>query len=167
MKNALKYIDFISDKAGAISCWFVILQMFVTVLIVVERYVFNRGDDWAFELSWMFYSMVFLFAFAYTETKHGHVKVDILFNHYPLRVRAVLDMISYSALLFLCAVLIWYGIEFAGAAWKIKECSWHTTVGAPVYHMKAMIPIAFGLLGLQAIAEIIRNFVIAVKGREL
>jgi TRAP-type mannitol/chloroaromatic compound transport system permease small subunit len=167
MKNALKYIDFISDKAGAISCWFVILQMFVTVLIVVERYVFNRGNDWAFELSWMFYSMVFLFSFAYTETKHGHVKVDILFNHYPLRVRAVLDMISYSALLLLCAVLIWYGTEFAVTAWRIGECSWHTTVGAPVYPMKAMIPIAFGLLGLQAIAEIIRNFVIAVKGREL
>jgi len=167
MKKALKCIDYISDKAGAISSWFVILQMLVTVLIVVERYVFNRGDDWAFELSWMFYSMVFLFAFAYTETKNGHVKVDILFNHYPLRVRAVLDIISYSSLLFLCAVLVWYGIEFAGTAWKIGECSWHTTVGAPVYHMKTMIPIAFGLLGLQALATIIRNFVIAVKGREL
>ena len=95
MKNALKYIDFVSDKAGAISSWFVILQMFVTILIVVERYIFNRGDDWAFELSWMFYSMVFLFAFAYTETKNGHVKVDILFNHYPLRVRAIVDVISY------------------------------------------------------------------------
>lgn len=167
MKNALKYIDYVSDKAGAISSWFVILQMLVTVLIVIERYIFNRGDDWAFELSWMFYSMVFLFAFAYTETKNGHVKVDILFNYYPLRVRAILDVVSYLSLLILCAVMVYYGTSFAGTAWKIKECSWHTTVGAPVYHMKTMIPIAFGLLGLQALATIIRNLVIAIKGREL
>ncbi|MCD6485873.1 MAG: TRAP transporter small permease subunit [Syntrophobacterales bacterium] len=167
MKNVLKYIDFVSDKAGAISCWFVILQMFVTVLIVVERYIFNRGDDWAFELSWMFYSMVFLFAFAYTETKNGHVKVDILFDHYPLRVRAIVDIISYSSLLVICGVLVWYGISFAETSWKIRECSWHTIAGAPVYPMKTMIPIAFGLLGLQSLAEIIRNLVIAVKGKKL
>ena len=167
MTNILKYIDYASDKAGAISSWFVILQMLVTILIVVERYVFNRGDDWAFELSWMFYSMVFLFAFAFTETKKGHVKVDILFNMYPVRVRAVMDIISYGALLIVCAVVVWYGIEFAAQAWKIQECSWHTTVGAPVYQMKTMIPIAFGLLGLQAIAAIVRNTVVAVKGEEL
>ena len=167
MKNILKYIDYISEKAGIISGWFVVLQMLVVVLIVIERYFFDRGDDWAFELSWIFYSMVFLFAFAFTEVRKGHVKVDVLFDKYPPRVRAVLDIISYLSLLVICAVVVWYGFDFAAEAWRIKERSWHTTVGAPVYHMKTMIPIAFGLLGLQAIATIIRKAVVAIKGGEL
>jgi TRAP-type mannitol/chloroaromatic compound transport system permease small subunit len=164
MKNILKYIDYASEAAGAISGWFVVLQTFVVVLIVIERYFFDRGDDWAFEFSWIFYSMVFLFAFAFTEARKGHVRVDNFFNHYPLRIRAVMNIISYLSLLAICAVVVWYGAQFAGTSWKIKECSWHTTVGAPVYHMKTMIPIAFGLLGLQAIATIIRNAVVAIKG---
>jgi len=166
LENILKKFDYISDRVGLISSWFVILQMFVTVLIVVERYVFNRGNDWAFELSWMFYSMVVLFAFAYTETKNGHVKVDLFFSNYPPKVQAIVDIISYSFLLIICLMLVWYGIPFALQAWKIKECSWHTTVGAPVYHMKTMVPIAFALLGLQAFAKIVRNLKIVLKGKE-
>lgn len=167
MNRFLKYIDTISRVSGNVTSWFIILQMLVTVAIVIERYFFHRGDDWSFELSWMFYSMVFLFAFAYTLVEKGHVKVDPLFKLYPLRMQAILDSISYLFLLAVCVALVGYGIPFAKTAWAIKECSWHTTVGAPVYYIKTMIPIAFFLLGLQGIAELIRSLSVAIKGKEL
>lgn len=167
MNRFLKFIDTISRMSGTISSWFIILQMVVTVAIVIERHFFHRGDDWAFELSWMFYSMVFLFAFAYTLAEKGHVKVDPLFKLYPLRMRAIVDSISYLFLLTVCGALFFYGIPFAKTAWAIKECSWHTIVGAPVYPIKTMIPIAFGLLGLQGIAALIRSLSVAIKGKEL
>lgn len=164
MNYFFKKIDKISHFSGRISSWFVILQMFVTVAIVIERYFFSRGDDWAFELSWMFYSLVFLFAFAFTLEEKGHVRVDILFNRYPFRLKAFIDSIAYLSLLILCILIAWHGINFAREAWRIKEASWHTTVGAPVYPMKTMIPIAFGLLGLQSFVEFIRSFICLVKG---
>ena len=166
MKRFLRYIDNISRMSGIISSWFAILQMIVTVAIVIERYFFHRGDDLAFELSWMFYSMIFLFAFAYTLVEKGHVKVDPLFKLYPPRVQAIVESVSYLFIFILCVVLVGYGIPYAKTAWAIKECSWHTIVGAPVYPIKTMIPIAFGILGLQAAVEIIRHVTIAVKGKE-
>jgi TRAP-type mannitol/chloroaromatic compound transport system permease small subunit len=63
--------------------------------------------------------------------------------------------------------LVGYSIPFVKTAWTIKECSWHTTVGAPVYPIKTMIPIAFGLLGFQGIAALIRSLSVAIKGKEL
>ena len=166
MNRFLKYIDTASRVSGNVTSWFIILQMLVTVAIVIERYFFHRGDDWSFELSWMFYSMVFLFAFAYTLAEKGHVKVDPLFKLYPLRMRAIVDSISYLFLLTVCVALFFYGIPFTKTAWVIKECSWHTTVGAPVYPIKTMVPIAFGLLGLQGIEELIRSLSVAIKGKE-
>lgn len=167
MKRILKYIDNISRMSGIISSWFAILQMIVTVSIVIERYFFHRGDDWAFELSWMFYSMIFLFAFAYTLVEKGHVKVDPLFNRYPLRIQAITEAISYLFLVIICSVMVFNGIIYAKVAWVVKEASWHTIIGAPVYPIKTMIPIAFGILGLQAVAELIRKAVVAMKGKEL
>jgi TRAP-type mannitol/chloroaromatic compound transport system permease small subunit len=167
MDRFLKRIDKISRISGTVSSWFVILQMVVTVAIVVERHFFHRGDDWAFELSWMFYSMVFLFAFAYTLVEKGHVRVDPLFNLYPPRIQAIMESLSHLFIFILCVVVVGYGIIYAKTAWEIKECSWHTIVGAPVYPIKTMIPIAFGLLGLQAGVEIIRLVRIAVKGKGL
>lgn len=167
MNRFLKYIDTASRVSGNVTSWFVILQMVVTVAIVIQRYFFHRGDDWSFELSWMFYSMVFLFAFTYTLVEKGHVKVDPLFNLYPLRMRAIVDSISYLFLLVVCVAMVGYSIPFVKTAWTIKECSWHTTVGAPVYPIKTMIPIAFGLLGFQGIAALIRSLSVAIKGKEL
>ncbi|OQX53183.1 MAG: hypothetical protein B5M53_07285 [Candidatus Cloacimonas sp. 4484_209] len=166
MNRFFKWIGAISRMSGTISSWFIILQMVLTVAIVIERHFFHRGDDWSFELSWMFYSMVFLFAFAYTLVEKGHVKVDPLFKLYPPRVQAIVESISYLFIFILCVVLVGYGISYAKEAWAIKECSWHTIVGAPVYPIKTMIPIAFGLLGLQAAVEIIRHVTIAMKGKE-
>jgi len=166
MNRIFKIIDSTSRVSGTIASWFIIFQMVVTVAIVIERYFFHRGDDWSFELAWMFYSMVFLFAFAYTLVEKGHVRVDPLFNLYPLRMRAVVSSISYLFLLIVCGALFFYGIPFAKTAWAIKECSWHTTVGAPVYPIKTMIPIAFGVLGLQGIAELIRSLSVVIKGKE-
>jgi TRAP-type mannitol/chloroaromatic compound transport system permease small subunit len=166
MNNFFKQIDKISRWAGSISSWFILLQMLVTVAIVIERHFFHRGDDWAFELSWMFYSLVFLFAFAFTLAEKGHVKVDVLSNRYSFRVRAIVDSISYLALVVICSLMVWNGIFFAKTAWVIKECSWHTTAGAPVYPIKTMIPFAFGLLGLQGIVEFIRSLTLAVKGKK-
>ena len=110
--------------------------------------------------------MIFLFAFAYTLVEKGHVKVDPLFKLYPPRVQAIVESVSYLFIFILCVVLVGYGIPYAKTAWAIKECSWHTIVGAPVYPIKTMIPIAFGILGLQAAVEIIRHVTIAVKGKE-
>ncbi len=166
MDRFLKYIDSASRISGVISSWFVVFQMLVTVAIVIERYFFGRGDDWSFELAWMFYSMVFLFAFTYTLVQKGHVRVDPIFKLYPLRMRAIVSSISYLFLLTVCGALVFYGIPFALTAWEIKECSWHTTVGAPVYPIKTMIPIAFGLLGLQGVAELIRSLSVVIKGKE-
>ena len=166
MNRFPKWIGAISRMSGTISSWFIILQMVVTVAIVIERHFFHRGDDWSFELSWMFYSMVFLFAFTYTLVEKGHVKVDPLFKLYPPRVQAIVESVSYLFIFILCVVLVGYGISYAKTAWAIKECSWHTIVGAPVYPIKTMIPLAFGLLGLQAAVEIIRHVTIAVKGKE-
>ena len=166
MNRFLKYIDTVSRVSGNVTSWFIILQMIVTVAIVIERYFFHRGDDWSFELSWMFYSMVFLFAFTYTLVQKGHVRVDPVFKRYPLRMQAVVSSISYLFLLMVCGALVFYGIPFAAKAWEIKECSWHTTVGAPVYPIKTMIPIAFGLLGIQGIAELIRTLSVVIKGKE-
>ncbi|MBN2395236.1 MAG: TRAP transporter small permease subunit [Candidatus Atribacteria bacterium] len=166
MNNFLKQIDKISHVAGLISSWFILLQMLVVVLIVIERYFFSRGDDWAYELSWMFFSLVMLFSFAFTLTEKGHVRVDIIFDQFSPRIKGIIDSLCYLALFIIAFLIVWFGIDFAREAWRIRECSWHTTVGAPVYYIKSMIPLSFGFLGLQSLVELIRSITNVVKGEQ-
>ena len=73
------------------------------------------------------------------------------------RVQAGLDLVLYVAF-FLpgIAALSYAGWDFAHASWVIREHVNDTADGPPVYHFKAVIPIAGTLVLLQGLAEIMR-----------
>jgi TRAP-type mannitol/chloroaromatic compound transport system permease small subunit len=81
------------------------------------------------------------------------------------RTQAALDLILYIVF-FLpgIAALVYAGYFYAADSWHINEHSNVTADGPPVYHFKAMIPVAGALIMLQGIAEIIRCIVCLKTG---
>jgi len=63
------------------------------------------------------------------------------------------------------AALAYAGWDFAHASWSIREHVNDTAEGPPVYHFKAVIPIAGALVLLQGIAEIIRCVICLKTGK--
>jgi TRAP-type mannitol/chloroaromatic compound transport system permease small subunit len=100
---------------------------------------------------------MFMMAGAYTLAQNGHVRGDFLYGSMKPRSQAWLDLILYIVF-FLpgIAALVYAGWDFAHASWVINEHVNDTADGPPVYHFKAVIPIAGTLVLLQGIAEIIR-----------
>jgi TRAP-type mannitol/chloroaromatic compound transport system permease small subunit len=94
---------------------------------------------------------------AYTLAQNGHVRGDFLYSSMKPRTQASLDLVLYIVF-FLpgIAALVYAGWDYAGDSWRIREHSNVTANGPPVYHFKAMIPLAGALLLLQGIAEIAR-----------
>jgi TRAP-type mannitol/chloroaromatic compound transport system permease small subunit len=73
------------------------------------------------------------------------------------RTQAGLDLVLY--LVFFIpgiAALIYSGYIFFVESWTINEHSNVTANGPPLYHFKAMIPLAGVLVMLQGLAEIVR-----------
>ncbi len=83
---------------------------------------------------------------AYTLAQDGHVRGDFLYGNFKPRTQATLDLILY-VVFFLpgIAALIYAGLDYAEASWKIGEHSSITADGPPIYHFKTFIPIAGGL----------------------
>jgi TRAP-type mannitol/chloroaromatic compound transport system permease small subunit len=103
------------------------------------------------------YGILFIMAGAYTLSKKGHVRGDVLYGFLPERVQAISDLILFLVF-FLPGVtaLIWAGYIYAGESWVIWERSSITADGPPLYHFKTFIPIAGAFVLLQGIVEIIR-----------
>ena len=81
------------------------------------------------------------------------------------RTQAELDLVLYIVF-FLpgIAALIYAGYDYAALSWRINEHSNVTADGPPVYHFKAMIPLAGALMLLQGSAEIVRCVVCLQTG---
>ena len=157
MQKLLLTIDAISTFIGKAAAWAVVG---LTVLIsweVFSRYALNNPHAWVLDAQIMLYGTLFMLAGGYTLSKNGHVRGDVLYGFFSPRAQASVDLLLYIVF-FLpgIAALAYAGWDYAALSWRINEHSNVTADGPPVYHFKAMIPLAGMLLLLQGSAEIAR-----------
>jgi TRAP-type mannitol/chloroaromatic compound transport system permease small subunit len=153
----LHTIDGISTWVGKAAAWLIIALMLMVCAEVFKRYIINMPTAWIFDAENMLYGSLFMLGGAYTLAQNAHVRGDFLYSSMRPRTQATLDLILYIVFFIPgIAALIYAGYDFALDSWRINEHSNVTADGPPVYHFKAVIPIAGALVMLQGVAEIVR-----------
>jgi len=157
VKKYLFFIDRISAWSGKAVAWGVVLLTLIVCYDVVARYIFNAPTQWGFDVAYILFGTGFMIAGAYTLSRNGHVRADLMYRSLQPRTQAVMDLILYF-LFFLpgVAALAYAGVDFTKVSWAMKEVSSVTSASTPIYPFKLVIPIAGVLLLLQSAAEIAR-----------
>ena len=157
MQKLLLTVDRASTILGQTFSWLIMALTLMISWEVFSRYVLDHPHPWAFDVMIMLYGSVFMLAGAYTLSKNGHVRGDVLYGFFPPRLQAGLDLALYL-LFFIPGVfaLAWAGYNFAAESWMINEHSNITADGPPVYPFKMVLPIAGAFLLVQGVVEIIR-----------
>ncbi len=165
MQNLLLFIDKVSTWIGQFFSWLIVALTFMISWEVFSRYVLDSPHAWAFDVMSMMYGSLFMMAGAYTLSKNGHVRGDVLYGFFPPRLQAWLDLILYI-LFFIPGVvaLAYAGYGFAAESWAINEHSNITANGPPVYPFKTILPIAGAFLLAQGLVEIVRCIVCIKQG---
>jgi TRAP-type mannitol/chloroaromatic compound transport system permease small subunit len=165
MQNLLLFIDKVSTWIGQFFSWLIVALTFMISWEVFSRYVLDNPHAWAFDVMSMMYGSLFMMAGAYTLSKNGHVRGDVLYGFFPPRLQAWLDLILYI-LFFIPGVvaLAYAGYGFAAESWAINEHSNITANGPPVYPFKTILPIAGAFLLAQGLVEIVRCIVCIKQG---
>jgi TRAP-type mannitol/chloroaromatic compound transport system permease small subunit len=157
MKKFLFFVDSLSLWVGKSFAWLILVLTLGISYEVFARYVFRAPTTWAFDFSYINYGALFLMAGAYTLSRNGHVRADVMYRFWQPRTQATMDLILYI-LFFLPAVLafMYAGLNFAQMSIRFREVSIFSPAGIPVFPLKALIPVTGVLLFIQGIAEVIR-----------
>jgi TRAP-type mannitol/chloroaromatic compound transport system permease small subunit len=157
MQKLLLTIDKISTYVGWTFSWLIIGLTFLITYEVYVRYALDAPHSWAFDIMLQMYGTLFMMAGAYTLSKNGMVRGDVLYGFLPVRVQAALDLTLYIVF-FLpgMTALCWAGYYYAGDSWAIWEHSSITADGPPLYHFKTIIPIAGAFILVQGFVEMTR-----------
>jgi TRAP-type mannitol/chloroaromatic compound transport system permease small subunit len=159
----IKLIDGLNEYIGIFVSWLTTLMVLVVFYDTVMRYAFKKGNVAIQEFEWHLFAVVFLIGAAYA-LKHGaHVRVDIIFTRLNARTKAWIDFLGSIFFLIPFAIVVIYSSQnFIANSWAVKEMS-PDPGGLPArYALKAMIPLGFALLILQATSEMFKNFLVAV-----
>lgn len=157
MQKLLLFVDKVSTFVGQAFSWLIVSLTLVITWEVFSRYALDRPHAWALDAMIMMYGTLFMMAGAYTLSKNGHVRGDVLYSFFMPRTQATLDLILYI-LFFIPGViaLVWAGYNYAAESWAIKEHSSISSDGPAVYPFKTIIPLAGAFLLVQGVVEIIR-----------
>ena len=165
LTKTLSIIDQFTELTGRLIAWLTLVMVLVSFAIVVLRYGFDLGWVAMQESVLYFHGMVFMLGAAYTLKADGHVRVDIFYQKFSTRKKAWVNLLgSLFLLLPVCITIFIISFDYVVSSWQILEKS-SEAGGLPlVYLNKSLILLLTLTLGLQGIAEILRNIeVLGVK----
>ena len=157
-----KGIDAVTTAVGRVMFWLTLVMVLIGAFNVVTRYVgrslgMSLGGTLYIALQTQLFDLIFLLGAAYVLNKDGHVRVDIIYASMGARVRAWIDIFGTLFFLFpFCVLGLYLSWGYVGRSWQQSEVNTNAG-GFPVYPIKTVILIAFGLLILQGVSELIKR----------
>jgi TRAP-type mannitol/chloroaromatic compound transport system permease small subunit len=158
LAHVTNFIDKITDNTGKLISWLTLFMVLLTFLIVVLRYGFNVGWIAMQESVLYFHGTVFMLGAAYTLKADGHVRVDIFYQNFSIKGKALVNFLGALFLLLPVCIFIFYiSFDYVATSWRIMETS-SEAGGLPlVYLSKSLLLIMAITLSLQGVSEICRN----------
>ncbi len=153
-----KIFDRFSDLMGWIAGILNLLMLLNVFYDSITRYFFNSGSIALQEMEWHLFAMVFLFGIAYALKYDGHVRVDVFYDRFSPRWKAIVNIAGTVLLLLPLSVLV---IE--GSVWYVQEAIRTGEVsgdpgGLPYrWLIKLVIPASFVFLVVSATGFVIHN----------
>lgn len=120
MLSFIKVINRMINYLGAVAAIMLIGLVVLMTYNVLARYAFSNSSLGLEELSWHFYSCVFLLGIPYALKHSAHVRVDLFFERLSPQKKLLIDLVGTALFLIpSCIVVIWFGFEFTAAAYQL------------------------------------------------
>ncbi len=153
-----RLIDRISEFVGRWVSWLVLAAVLVSAVNAVVRKVFNTSSNAYLEIQWYFFAATFLLAAGYTLLRQEHVRIDVILSRFSKRTQIKIEIFGIVAFLFPVVItvidLVWPLVIQAIVSGEMSSNA-GGLIRWPVY---AMVPLGFGLLGMQGLSELIKRF---------
>jgi len=152
-----RVIDGINAWIGKRVAWLILLAVAVSAANASVRKIFDTSSNSWLELQWVLFSVVFLLCSPWTLLDNEHIRIDIVNNLLPKRVRNIIDAVGHAFFLLpLTVVMIVTSVPFFLNSFEINEQSTNAG-GLPQWPAKSLIMIGFAMLFVQGISELVKR----------
>jgi TRAP-type mannitol/chloroaromatic compound transport system permease small subunit len=173
-----RIIDEISRRVGLVAVWLVLFSALLSAFNAIFRYsigamislersvgggvfggmvaLYTNYSSGLSEAVWYMFGGMVMLGGAWTLKMNEHVRVDLLYGSISERARTWIDLLGGLFFLMpLCIILIYFTWPWFVQAW-VQNVTSNAAGGLPRWPVRLMLPLGFGVLMLQGIAEIIK-----------
>jgi TRAP-type mannitol/chloroaromatic compound transport system permease small subunit len=152
-----RVVDAVNTWIGKRIAWLILTAVVVSAVNATVRKIFDTSSNSWLELQWVLFSAVFLLCAPWTLLDNEHIRIDIVNNMLPKRVRDSIDAVGHAFFLLpLTIIMVVTGIPFFLRSVEINEQSGNAG-GLAQWPSKALIMVAFAMLFMQGISELVKR----------
>lgn len=152
----------LNGLTGEFVAYWSVIAVFVYYYEVIARYVFNSPTNWAHESMFLMFGMQYLLAGGYVLREGAHVRVDVIYNHFSNRGKAIIDLFTSIFFFIFVLTLLFTGWTFFHDSFQVSEVSF-TEWAIPYWPIKFALPLGAALLLLQGIAQLFKDIAVAIN----
>jgi len=157
MDALIRFIERITGSVGIMASFAIVPLVIATCYEVFARYVMGAPTVWAYEVGYILTGSHFLLGMAYTLRADAHIRIDIFSGHFSPRTRAAIDLAAYAVILPLMVWLSYTLYQHLMVGYLRSERSGQSAMNLPVWPFRIVFLIAFSLLALQMLAEVVKR----------
>ncbi len=153
------WVDKVNGYVGEYVSFWSIIAVFVYYYEVLARYLFNSPTNWAHESMFLMFGMQYVLAAGFTHREHAHVHVDVVYQYFPLRMKAAVNVFTSIFFFIFCIVLFWTGWVFAAdsiGVWEVSFTEW----AIQYWPVKVTLSVGALLLMLDGITKLIKDLIV-------
>jgi TRAP-type mannitol/chloroaromatic compound transport system permease small subunit len=164
-KIYVRYMDATSRAVGKVVMFLIFGMIAILLYETVSRTIFNRPHIWSVESAQFVMAAYYLLGGGFSMLIGSHVRMDLLYNNWSAKKKAVVDVITFFIILLYLVVLIYGGFQGIQYALKYKQVTY--SAWAPqVAPIKIIMQIGIVMMLLQVIAEFIKDLAI-IRGENI
>ena len=165
IKLYIKYVDALNRTVGRITMYLIFVMMGILLFSALARSVFNTPLMWVIEMAQFTLAAYYLLGGAYSMQNEAHVRMDLLYERWPLKKRAFVDSITAFCLIFYLGVLLYGG--YSSTEYAIEYGQKNYSAWAPyMAPIKIIMTLGIFLMLLQAFAIFFRD-VATARGKNI
>ncbi len=156
LTSAVGLADTLVARIGQAVAWLCLGLVLLVAFNVLARYVLAYGTVATQELEWHLVAVIALIGMSYGLNCGDVVRVDVVYGRLSAPVRRVVDIFAALLGLAVAVLMVVLSLPYVAQSYALGEGS-PDPGGLPYrYALKALIPLGFALLGVQALIQAVR-----------
>ncbi len=165
IRTYVRCVDAVNRRVGKLALYLVFVMMGILLFSSISRTFFNVPFDWTMEMAQFTMAAYYLLGGGYSMQLKAHVRMDVLYERWSEKKRAMVDVVTSGFLIFYLVVLLYGGLSSTLYSLQYGQRN-YSSWGPPMAPIKIIMVIGILLMLLQAVAVFFRDLAKA-RGKEL
>ena len=144
-KGFEKVVHVTSSTLMVVSTGLLLVMLMLGTADVLGRYLFNNPISGTTEIFEILLPGVVLLGWAYVQRDKSHITVDIIYERFPPRFKAIVALCITTLAMVIAALIVWQGLGEVVLNYQMGRMI--RNIHVPIYLPQLLVPIgAFALL---------------------